>query len=59
MSVKQAAPGLTYQIEYSDDLAVGVWLPSGSPVTGTGTPATFMSDLSASAQRFFRLRVLP
>jgi homoserine O-succinyltransferase len=43
---------------FSDDLAVPVWMPSGSPVTGDGGRLATTNNFGASAQRFYRLRLV-
>jgi hypothetical protein len=50
--------GQTYQLEFKDDLAVPVWMPSGSPVTGDGGRLATTNNFGASAQRFYRLRLV-
>jgi hypothetical protein len=54
----QSMVGQTIQVESTDDLA-GIWAPRGDPIAGTGGPIPISYDLGDSAQRFFRLRVLP
>jgi hypothetical protein len=49
--------GQTYQIEYSDNLKTGVWTPLGSALAGNGLAAAVTNNMSASPQRFFRLKV--
>jgi hypothetical protein len=51
--------GVTYQLEYKDDLAVPAWTALGSPVPGTGATITFTNDLTQSSQRFYRLTIVP
>jgi hypothetical protein len=51
--------GLTYQLEYSDDLTIPGWVPQGSPLAGTGSPISVTNSLDTSSLRFFRLRLLP
>jgi subtilisin family serine protease len=54
------ATGVTYQVDYSDNLAAGTWLPLGSDVSGTGNPAT-ATDLGAVSlypQRFYQVRII-
>jgi hypothetical protein len=50
--------GLSYQLEYSSNLAGANWLPVGAPVAGTGNPATFNLTVTNS-QLFFRVQILP
>jgi hypothetical protein len=52
-------PGQSYQIEYKDDLNTNVWTVLGSPLVGTGATITVTNDVTLSAQRYYRLRVLP
>ena len=51
--------GQAYQIEYKDNLSTNVWLPLGLPLTGTGSALTITNDVTLSAQRFYRLSILP
>jgi hypothetical protein len=50
--------GLSYQLEYSSNLAGANWLPVGTPVAGTGNPAIFNLSIT-NAQLFFRVQILP
>jgi hypothetical protein len=50
--------GQIYQLEYTDDLSSPTWTPLGSPVTGNGGTLTATNSFGASAQRFFRLRLV-
>jgi hypothetical protein len=52
------AAGQNYQIEYKNDLASSSWTSLGGPINGTGSSISFTNDLT-TAQRFFRLRILP
>ena len=54
-----APAGQSYQMEYKDDLSAPNWTAIGSPLTGTGAPLTFTNSINLSAERFFRLRILP
>jgi hypothetical protein len=49
--------GQTYQLEYTTDLSSGLWLPMGSPVTGTGAPVSVTNSISSSVQMFFQLSI--
>jgi hypothetical protein len=51
-------PGQGYQVEYTEDLSANSWVPVGDPLTGTGEPIAFYSDLNTSAQGYFRVRIL-
>jgi hypothetical protein len=51
--------GTSYQMEFTDDLASGAWTALGAPIIGTGAVLTFTNSVGASAQRFYRLQVLP
>lgn len=50
--------GLTYQLEYNDNLGTTNWLPLGGPVPGTGGPVTFAMN-ATNTQRFFRVQIVP
>ncbi|HXJ75898.1 MAG TPA: putative Ig domain-containing protein, partial [Candidatus Dormibacteraeota bacterium] len=50
--------GITYQLEYKDDLAYPAWTPLGSSIPGTGAVIHLTNNVG-SAQRYFRLRILP
>lgn len=50
--------GQTYQVQYNTDLAGSNWANLGSPVPGTGNPAT-ASDSTTNAQTFYRVLLLP
>jgi hypothetical protein len=54
----QAPAGLSYQVEYKDDLTALSWTPIGSPLFGNGGVLSFAHPLSPQ-RRFFRLRILP
>ena len=51
--------GLTYQVEYKDDLGASSWTALGSPMAGNGTVLSFTALTTQPSQRFYRLRVLP
>ena len=48
--------GHSYDVEFSDDLSAGSWHPLQT-VVGDGTIHTVLDPLSASAHRFYRLRM--
>jgi hypothetical protein len=50
--------GLSYQWLYTTNLNDS-WLPLGAPIPGTGATITFTSSLTAAAQSFYRLEILP
>jgi hypothetical protein len=50
-------PGQTYQIEYKNDLNATSWTPLGSPVIGNGDLLAVTNDITASPQRYYRLRL--
>jgi hypothetical protein len=54
----QAPSGLSYQVEYKDDLNALSWTPIGSPLVGNGGILSFAHPLTPQ-RRFFRLRILP
>ena len=51
--------GVGYQVEFKDNLSAPTWSPLGGSVYGTGAVINVTNNISASAQRFFRLRILP
>ncbi len=51
--------GHTYQVEYKNSLTDATWLPLGSPIVASGSTLTVDDGTAASAQRFYRLAVLP
>jgi len=54
----QAPAGLSYQVEYKDDLTALSWTSIGNSLSGNGGNLTFTNAL-APQRRFFRLRILP
>jgi subtilase family serine protease len=56
------APRLTYQLEYTTDLAQGNWLPFGDPFVATNSSSSLQDTnafSSGASQRFYRLKVAP
>ncbi|MGO8929000.1 MAG: lamin tail domain-containing protein [Limisphaerales bacterium] len=51
-------PGEYYQVEYKDDLGAPTWTSLGAAIAGTGSLLTVTNVVSASAERFYRLRIL-
>jgi hypothetical protein len=51
--------GQSYQIEYKDNLAASTWTALGSSISGTGGIVSVTNDFTKSAQRFYRLSLLP
>jgi len=54
-----APAGQSYQVQFKDDLSAGTWTPLGARLPGTGASITLTNDLTLSAQRFYRLEILP
>jgi len=52
----QTVNGITYLVEYKDALGDAVWTTFRS-VAGTGTLVTLSDDISATHNRFYRIRV--
>jgi hypothetical protein len=50
--------GLSYQWQYKTNLTDS-WLLLGAPIPGTGAPITVSNSLTAAAQSFYRLEILP
>ena len=54
------APGRSYQVQYTTDLAQTNWTDLGSPITATNSTTTaFDLILSGPAQRLYRVALLP
>ncbi|HWH69943.1 MAG TPA: lamin tail domain-containing protein, partial [Candidatus Sulfotelmatobacter sp.] len=51
--------GHNYQVEYKDSLSVVNWTPLGDSFTATSSMVTVTNAVNTSAQRFFRVRLLP
>jgi hypothetical protein len=51
--------GLSYQFQYKTNLSADSWLPLGAPIPGTGAAITVTNGLTASAQCFYRLAIVP
>ena len=51
--------GASYQLESTTNLSLGVWVPAGGPVLGTGTPVSTTNNISSTGQQFFRLSITP
>jgi hypothetical protein len=54
----QAPAGLSYQVEYKDDLNAPSWTRIGTVLEGNGGNLSFAHPLSPQ-RRFFRVRILP
>jgi hypothetical protein len=50
-----AYPGLTYQLQYTTNLAQGGWLNLGTPVTATNAVMSASDSIGPDQQRFYRL----
>jgi hypothetical protein len=48
--------GQTYQLQFTEDLANGRWLPWSAPLLGSGQPFYLTNAVASARQRFFRLR---
>jgi hypothetical protein len=56
--VWQSVPGKTYRVQYTGDLATGLWYNLGSDLVGDGTLLGIIDPIGASSQRFYRITVL-
>jgi uncharacterized repeat protein (TIGR03803 family) len=54
-----AFPGGVYQVEHRPDCAAGSWMALPEAVTSSGTAAVATNSMSGSAQRYYRVRLLP
>jgi hypothetical protein len=50
-------PGNSYQVEFTDDLATGIWSPLNGSLPGTGDWLSVTNVPATPAQRFYRLSV--
>ena len=51
-----AAPGLTYQLEYKNDLMDATWTPLPPPLPAGATTLILTDTNSPATQRFYRIR---
>ncbi len=51
--------GQTFQLQYNDDLNSAVWTSLGGPINATGGLLTLTNSVSATSQRYYRLKVNP
>jgi hypothetical protein len=51
--------GFSYQFQCATNLSAASWSPLGAPIRGTGAPVTITNSLTALAQCFYRLTILP
>jgi hypothetical protein len=54
-----AIAGKTYRVQYKDDLEAVAWTDLSPDVTASGQAASVTDSISSSAQRFYRVMVLP
>ena len=55
--VWSAQAGLSYRVQYKDDLNAGSWNDLGNPVTASGATAQ-LSDTNNNSQRFYRVTLV-
>ena len=48
-------PGKLYRVEYTDNLAGGVWTASGPDTTATNSPVVVQENIGSHQQRFYRV----
>jgi hypothetical protein len=53
-----AATGISYQVQYTSNLAQNIWVNLGTPVTASGGTAT-ASDAMTNSHRYYRIVVPP
>jgi len=51
--------GLSYQVEYTTNLAAANWIPLGNPVPGSGAQLIFTNTPADSQQGYYRVKILP
>jgi len=54
-----AVTNLTYQLQYTTNLAAPVWIDLGDPVTATNNCVSTGDVIGSDPQRFYRVRLLP
>ncbi len=55
----ETAPGLTYRVEYNDNLDTANWIAVGADLPASGNSLSMMVDMgSLPGQRFYRIRVV-
>ena len=54
-----AVPGLTYQVQYTADLAAIAWNNLGAPVTATDNTMTVSEPIRTDPQRLYRVTLSP
>jgi hypothetical protein len=52
-------PGLSYQLQFKDDLGAGTWSPAGPSQLAASSSLVFSEMISPGRQRFYRIVVLP
>jgi len=53
-----SATGKVYRVQYKDSLSASTWTTLGSDLSGTGSPLSINVNVSAPAQRFYRLLIV-
>jgi hypothetical protein len=53
-----SVPGQSYRLQYTDDLAVPLWIDLAGDVTASGSSASKDDDLTSASQKFYRVQVL-
>ena len=51
--------GLLYQVQFTTDLADGLWLNLGMPFLATNSSSVFNAAANPDPQRFYRMELLP
>jgi hypothetical protein len=54
-----AIPGRTYRVEFTDQLNAPTWTAVGAGVTATGSQIVVTGTLASTAQRFYRVMLIP
>jgi hypothetical protein len=53
--VWRATPGVTYRLQYKNQLEAAEWIVTGAPVSANGITATITDTPPAGARRFYRI----
>ena len=54
-----AIPGRTYRVEFKDQLNAPTWTTLGTNLTATGSQIVVSGNLGSTAQRFYRVMLVP
>jgi Immunoglobulin domain len=53
----QSVAGHSYQVQFKNSLTDSTWSNAGTPITATGSTASFTDNVPAASNRFYRVQV--